>query len=137
MKVFQQNRILAILIVLWYTGGIIGFLIPSLKSLFQQLTPVGMVLAAFILMFFHEPKNLKSALAFAGIIVITFFAELIGVNTQRLFGHYLYGPALGLQLWNTPMGDRIKLAGAHLLFIRFTEKTLPRIGIIPFWAQLS
>lgn len=103
MKVFQQNRILFILIVAWYTGGIVGFLIPAVKPLFQQLTPVGMVVAAFILLFYHEPKNLKSALAFAGIIAITFLAELIGVNTQRLFGHYMYGPALGLQIWNTPV----------------------------------
>lgn len=103
MKVFQQNRILFILIVAWYTGGIVGFLIPAVKPLFQQLTPVGMVVAAFILLFYHEPKNLKSALAFAGIVGFTFLAELIGVNTQRLFGHYMYGPALGLQVWNTPV----------------------------------
>lgn len=103
MKVFQQNRVMAVVIVIWYTVGIIGFLIPGLNHWFQQLTPVGMVLAAFLLLFFHEPKNLKSALAFAGIVGFTFLAELIGVNTQRLFGHYMYGPSLGLQLWNTPL----------------------------------
>jgi putative membrane protein len=103
MKALEQNRLLSVLIILWYTGGIIGFMIPLVKPWFQQLTPVGMVLAAFVLLFYHEPKNLKSALAFTGIILITFLAELIGVNTQLLFGHYMYGPALGLQLWNTPL----------------------------------
>ncbi|HLN74880.1 MAG TPA: hypothetical protein VK205_16430, partial [Prolixibacteraceae bacterium] len=81
MKVFQQNRVLAILIIIWYIVGILGFLIPGLKPWFQQLTPVGIVLAAFLLLFYHEPKNIKSALAFAGIIVFTFLVELIGVNT--------------------------------------------------------
>lgn len=103
MKAFEQHKLLSILIILWYTGGIVGFLSPAIKPWFQQLTPVGMVLAAFVLLFYHEPKNLKSALAFAGIVLITFIAELIGVNTQWLFGHYLYGPALGVQLWNTPV----------------------------------
>lgn len=103
MKALQQNRILTVLIIVWYVVGIFGFLIPHGKSWFQQLTPVGMVLAAFIVMFFHEPKNLKSALAFGAIILTTFVVEAIGVNTRRLFGHYMYGPALGFQLWNTPV----------------------------------
>lgn len=103
MKAFQQNRILTVLIIVWYLVGFVGFLIPKGKIYFQQLTPVGMVLAAFVLMFFHEPKNLKSALAFGAVILSTFVVEAIGVNTQRLFGHYQYGPALGIQLWNTPV----------------------------------
>lgn len=103
MKVFQQNRLLSVLIILWYSAGITGYLIPEVKPWFQQLTPVGMVLAAFLLMFFQEPKNLKSALVFTSIILLTFFAEMVGVNSQRLFGHYIYGPALGIQLWNTPI----------------------------------
>ena len=29
--------------------------------------------------------------------------ELIGVNTQAIFGFYIYGDSLGLKLWNTPL----------------------------------
>lgn len=99
----MKNRVLTILMVIWYLGGIVGFLVPGLKPLFQLLTPVGMVLAAALLMYFHEPKNLKSGLVFAGILVVCFVVELIGVNTQLLFGNYQYGPVLGFKLWNTPM----------------------------------
>jgi len=99
----MKNRVLSILIVVWYIGGIAGFLIPQLKQLFQQLTPVGMVIAAILLMYFHEPRNLKSWLVFASIPIICFVVELIGVNTQLLFGNYQYGPALGFKLWNTPI----------------------------------
>jgi putative membrane protein len=62
-----------------------------------------MVIAAVLLLYFHEPKNLKSWIVFAGIAVIGFVAELIGVNTHRLFGNYEYGNALGFKLWNTPL----------------------------------
>ena len=99
----MNKKLLTILMVVWYLGGIVGFLIPALKPLFQQLTPVGMVLAAALLIYFHEPKNLKSWLTFAGITGFCFIVELIGVNTQLLFGNYQYGVALGFKLWNTPL----------------------------------
>lgn len=103
MSVSNKNRVLTILIVVWYLGGVVGFLIPSLKPFFQQLTPLGMIMAAVLLLYFHEPKNLKSWLIFSGIVLVSFAAELIGVNTQRLFGNYEYGVALGVALWNTPI----------------------------------
>lgn len=100
---FMKSRVLTILIVLWYIGGIVGFLMPGLKPIFQQLTPVGMVLAAILIIYFHEPRNMKSGLVFAGITLICFIVEVIGVNTQALFGNYQYGIALGFKLWNTPL----------------------------------
>jgi len=99
----MNKMVLTILIVVWYIAGIAGFLIPVSKPIFQQLTPVGMVIAAILLMYFHDPKNLKSWLVFGGITLICFVIELIGVNTQLLFGNYQYGPALGFKLWNTPI----------------------------------
>ena len=121
IKVFKENRLLSILIIGWYLGGISGFLTPQLKSIFQLLTPVGMVLSTFLLMYFHEPKNLKSALVFSFIILITFLAELIGVNTQRLFGHYQYGVALGMLVWETPV-----VIGLNWLILIYCFSTMAR-----------
>jgi putative membrane protein len=103
MNWLLKNKILTILILVWYLGGVVGFLIPSLKSFFQQLTPLGMVMAAVLLMYFHEPKDWKSWMVFSGIILVSFVAELVGVNTHCLFGNYEYGVALGFKLWNTPV----------------------------------
>ncbi|HCY40857.1 MAG TPA: carotenoid biosynthesis protein [Prolixibacteraceae bacterium] len=103
MNRILTDRVATIIVVLWYCVGVAGFMIPPLRPLFQLLTPWGMLGAVLLLMYFHEPKNLKSWLAFAGIALIGFFAELIGVNTQRIFGHYVYGEALGFKLWNTPL----------------------------------
>lgn len=102
MNWFKENRVLAILIVVWYLVGVVGFLIPVLVPVLQQLTPWGLAVSVALLMYFHEPKNLKSWLVFAGIAVIGFVAELIGIHTQLLFGDYEYGVALGFKLWNTP-----------------------------------
>jgi putative membrane protein len=92
-----------IIVVLWYLVGIVGFMVHPLRPLFQLLTPWGMVVAAILMMYFHEPRNLKNWLAFAGIALAGFFTELIGVNTQLLFGNYTYGDVLGFKLWNTPL----------------------------------
>lgn len=92
-----------IIVVLWYLVGIVGFIVHPLRPLFQILTPWGMVVAAILLMYFHEPRNRKSWIAFTSIALIGFFTELIGVNTQRLFGLYIYGDVLGIKLWNTPL----------------------------------
>jgi len=103
MKALTKDQIAKIAIVLWYLVGIAGFMIRPLQPVFQQLSPFGMVMAAALLMFFHEPKNKKSALVFSGIVLIGFLVELIGVNTQTIFGFYIYGNSLGPKLWNTPL----------------------------------
>jgi putative membrane protein len=103
MKTLSKIQTAKIAIVLWYLVGIAGFMIRPLQPLFQKLTPFGMVMATALLMFFHEPKNKKSALIFSGIALFGFVIELIGVNTQAIFGFYIYGDSLGPKLWNTPV----------------------------------
>ena len=91
------------LITVWYLVGVAGFTIEPLRPLFGFLTPFGMLAATLLLLAFHEPRNLKSAIAFAAIALAGFIAELVGVNTGILFGSYEYGPTLGLKIWNTPL----------------------------------
>jgi putative membrane protein len=99
----MKERTAKIIIVLWYLVGIAGFMIRPLQPLFQKLTPFGMIVAGIFLMYFHEPKNIRSWLVFFVIALSGFIAELIGVNTQALFGYYTYGNSLGFKLWNTPL----------------------------------
>jgi putative membrane protein len=62
-----------------------------------------MFAAAALLLYFHETKTLKYWLVFSGIAVFGFLVELIGVNTQILFGFYKYGSSLGPLVFNTPI----------------------------------
>lgn len=103
MKELKSDLTVKILIAIWYLVGVAGFMILPLRPIFLWLTPFGMVMAAVVLLYFQEPKNSKSWIAFSGIAIIGFVAELIGVNSHRLFGNYEYGNALGLKLWNTPL----------------------------------
>jgi len=103
MKRITNDQIAKIVVVIWYMVGIIGFMNRSLLPIFQKLTPFGMVAAVVLLMVFHEPKNRKSWIIFSGIVLFGFVVELIGVNTQVLFGFYKYGNSLGPKIWNTPL----------------------------------
>lgn len=121
MKLFRENRLLPFLIIIWYGVGVIGYLIPGLKPLFQLLTPLGLLVAVILLMVYHHPKNTKSWIAFALIVVISFLAEVIGVNTHHLFGNYEYGVALGPKLWNTPL-----VIGLNWLILIYCISTLTK-----------
>ena len=103
MKRLENEQLIKILIIIWYLVGIAGFMNRSLHPVFQWLTPFGMVAAAALLLYFHEPKNLKNWLIFSGIILFGFLVELVGVNTQILFGSYKYGSSLGPLIFNTPL----------------------------------
>jgi len=103
MKRLPNEQIVKIVVVIWYLVGIFGFMNRSLQPIFQKLTPIGMLMAAVLLMVFHEPKNRRSWLIFTGIVLFGFVVELIGVNTQLLFGFYKYGNSLGFKIWNTPL----------------------------------
>lgn len=103
MNKFTSVQLVKILVVIWYLVGIFGFMNRTLQPIFQKLTPFGMLAAAVLLTFFHEPKNRRSWLIFSGIVLFGFVVELIGVNTQLLFGFYKYGESLGPKIFNTPL----------------------------------
>jgi putative membrane protein len=96
-------KVAKIVIVLWYLVGIAGFMVRPLEPVFQKLTPLGIVIAVVLLMYFHEPKNLRNWLIFSGIALSGFVVEIIGVKTQALFGFYKYGNSLGFKILETPV----------------------------------
>lgn len=98
-----SEKVVKIIVVIWYLVGIAGFMIRPLAPLFQKLTPFGIIIAAVLLLYFHEPKNKKSGLIFSGIALSGFIVEVIGVNTQFIFGFYKYGNSLGPKILDTPL----------------------------------
>ncbi len=103
MRRLNNIQWIKILITVWYLVGVAGFTIGPLRPVFQFLTPFGLLAATALLLIYHEPRNLKSAIVFATVAIFGFVVELIGVNTGILFGSYEYGPTLGLKIWNTPL----------------------------------
>ncbi len=91
-------------LILFYTVGIIGFIIPETHPFFKELTPFALLLSTGFLVWFHQPSfNLKTILVFAAIFVVSFFAEMAGVQTGLVFGEYIYGDSLGIKTMGTPL----------------------------------
>ncbi|MEY2924270.1 MAG: hypothetical protein RLZZ337_818 [Bacteroidota bacterium] len=93
----------SILLLVPYTVGIIGILLPVSRSFFLSLTPI-MLAFSFILVVGEEYRWLKyNILAMLLIILLGFVAEYIGVNYGWLFGNYTYGETLGYKYGGVPV----------------------------------
>jgi putative membrane protein len=90
-------------LIIFYTVGIAGFLVPQTRQLFVLLIPVSLLVNLFMLFLFHSTFNLKHLFFFLGIVVFTFSVEAVGVNTGWLFGEYIYGNSLSVKLFDTPL----------------------------------
>ncbi|MDX5348303.1 MAG: carotenoid biosynthesis protein [Hymenobacteraceae bacterium] len=102
IKTYKVQLAMAVLVV-FYIVGFIGMGLSNYSAYFQQLTPFNLLLTNTILFAFHKRFS-GVFLIFAGICMLTgFFAEIIGVHTQLLFGDYSYGSALGFKLWQVPV----------------------------------
>ncbi|MFW5822497.1 MAG: carotenoid biosynthesis protein [Tangfeifania sp.] len=84
--------------------GITGFVVPQTHSFFKTLTPFALLMSAGFLAWFHHPAyTTKTLLIFAVIFLFSFLAEMVGVQTGSIFGHYIYGESLGLKILETPL----------------------------------
>jgi len=126
---FKQNidKIVQIIIPVFYTVGLAGFLIPLSYPYFEKLIPLVLILS-FILLVIYHPKQSSyrlSILVFTGIYISGLIVEMIGVNTGIIFGEYSYGPNLGLKILNTPV-----IIGLNwLILVYITSSMFEKINI--------
>ena len=90
-------------LVIFYMIGLIGFSFEATFPLFQRLVTINILLSALLLFLFHEKWNLKTLILFVLIPLFGVAAELVGVNTQAIFGSYSYGDSFGPKVYNTPV----------------------------------
>jgi len=89
--------------LLFHITGIIGILFTPYKNWFIKNTPLNLLVMAALIIATHPSKNKKFFIFFITAFAIGFFAEVIGVNTGRLFGIYSYGEVLGIKFFNVPL----------------------------------
>jgi putative membrane protein len=93
-----------IFFVVFYFVGVLGILTPYFQELFIDLIPFSLLLSFIVIVLFHQPAIDKKLLIVLLIICLSsYFIEVIGVNTQMIFGNYIYGKGLGVKILNTPL----------------------------------
>ena len=94
---------LAPYLVIFYTVGVAGMIIPQTRDLFKALVPLNLLMNVFLLLIYHGKIDLRFAWKALLIYSAGFVVELAGVNTGLIFGSYEYGTTLGPHLFHTPL----------------------------------
>lgn len=116
----KKQTTVAMLLVIFFSVGLVGMLLPATNSFFLQLTPFALILSFTVLALSDESKNRAKLLAYLLFIYITSYAiEVAGVHTGLLFGEYSYGNNLGVKLWGTPL-----IIGANWFFLVYTTAAI-------------
>ena len=117
----RKEKVAKILIYIFYTVGVFGFLMPEFLSFFKHLIPLALILS-FILLAVFQPKEAVDRsfiIVFGSIYLSGLIIEIIGVNTGVVFGEYSYGSNLGFKLFNTPI-----IIGLNWLILVYTSSAL-------------
>lgn len=101
IKVEREKVFFSILIV-FYTIGLIGMYIPSLRTQILPLSSLNLYLTFVILVLAAQQKKTNFFAGFICIYVLAMLSEWIGVHTHFLYGNYKYGPNLGLKIFEVP-----------------------------------
>lgn len=129
MPIYKRYIAIAIAL-LFHISGAVGILFTEYKSWFIQNTPLNLLLMFFLLLYTTENKS-KTFYVFVFICFVTgFLAEVIGVNTAWLFGHYAYSPVMGFQVFNVPLLIGVQwfmvilcaIQTMHLLHVNLIDK---------------
>jgi bisanhydrobacterioruberin hydratase len=103
-SLIRHKKYVQIFFIIFYSVGLFGIYTSFLQKLFINLIPIALLLSFIVILFFHQSGiNIKTFVVLFIIALSSFFIEVIGVNTGAIFGHYLYGTGLGIQIFSTPL----------------------------------
>ncbi|MBN1180964.1 MAG: carotenoid biosynthesis protein [Bacteroidales bacterium] len=105
--------------IIFYLVGTAGLLISYTYPLFVKLIPYSLLLNFIYLMYFHTKLSYKSISGFLLVFLLGLVVEIAGVNTGNIFGTYIYGKSLGIQVFNTPL-----IIGLNWLFLVYITSSL-------------
>ena len=92
------------MIVVLYSVGVVGHSIIELRDLMLMLTPLTLLVSGIIVIPVSDNHpNYKLIIWMSLTYLLTFAAEVIGVQTGFIFGKYQYGDTLGLKLLDVPL----------------------------------
>jgi len=115
------------LVLLFHITGFVGLAFSKNADFFLRFTPLTLVLTAGLLVAF-QPGRGASFWGFCfSVVLLSFGAEFVGVNTGKVFGHYTYGNTLGFKLFDAaPFVGVPPLIGLNWLVLTYLCGNLAR-----------
>ena len=99
----NKSTLLIAILVIFYTVGIVGLLLPAYHDYFLSLSFFNLMLSFGIVLIARKSKISLFLLFMFVCIAYGFIAELIGTKTGLLFGDYSYGASLGYKMYGVPL----------------------------------
>jgi bisanhydrobacterioruberin hydratase len=118
-NLIRQKIYVKIFFVIFYIVGIIGLKTSYSHHFFIGLIPFVLLLSFTAILIFHQFTTGKFVSVLLIICLLGYCVEVIGVNTQLIFGSYTYGNGLGFKLFNTPI-----LIGINWFFLVYCSAVL-------------
>lgn len=99
----NKGSILILVIVIFYTVGTVGMMLPEYREQFLDLSFFNLLLS-FTIVLLGRNKRLQHFILFLFLCFLTgMLAEWIGTKTGLLFGNYSYGENLGPKISEVPL----------------------------------
>lgn len=99
---FSKYQAATAIAILFHTIGFAGIVFFNSNFILQS-TPFNLLLMFGLLIWTQNEKNYFFYFFLLATLVLGIVVEIIGVNTQLLFGNYSYGKILGVQIKNVPL----------------------------------
>ncbi len=90
------------LVLLFHATGLVGLLFSHDPGFYLRFTPLTLLLSAALLVAFQPGRNAAFWQFCLTVGLLGFVAEVVGVQTGQVFGHYAYGDALGPKWLDVP-----------------------------------
>ncbi len=112
----SKKHIIPFLLFIFYSIGIIGVYLPEFKIQVVALTPLNLLITAFLLLWGNGKYNPKLISAVCIALLLGYAVEVLGVASGVLFGEYQYGQTLGWKLMDVPI-----IMGVNWLILSFSS----------------
>ena len=99
----RRLRIAQGFILLFHVTGFVGLAFSDNQEFYLRFTPLTLLLTAALLFAFQPDRTLGFWTFCFSVSLLGFAAEVVGVATGKLFGHYYYGQTLGYQALGVPL----------------------------------
>ena len=130
IKNIFSNKELPKTFLIFYSVGFLLFAIPFSRPLFTALTPLSLLFVTLLVLWHHKRVDLNFIIFSLIVVISSFFIEVAGVKSGKLFGEYTYLKTLGPGILETPF-----VIGVNWLMLTlFFADLIHRSGIRGGWA---
>jgi putative membrane protein len=99
----KAEHVFTAMLCVFYGVGIAGHIHAVTRHSIVRLTPIVLLVYGLAVLYFSTHLKRRLLVWCACTYVVTFFIEVLGVQTGSVFGQYYYGEMLGVKVLDVPL----------------------------------